>query len=65
MISFKEVRAEYGRLICRKCLSKLYDVELLPKDCIYEYHYECPGCKPDQRIVSGLTASGKLKTLFK
>ena len=65
MFSEKEIKAQYGTLICRRCLNKFYGVKLLPKDCLYEYHYVCPGCGEEHHIVSGLKLSGKFKTLLK
>ena len=67
MINIDKIRREYGGNICRRCINVEYDVELNPDDCIYEDMSlcECSRCHNSSHLVSGLSRSGKLKTIFK
>ena len=56
----------YNKNFCRSCINEEYDIHLKRKDCIYNapYPMQCSRCGEVKNIVSDLTLSGKLKTLF-
>ena len=65
MMTVKPIRRRYGENICRACINESYRAHLEPKDCLYSYTYTCPRCGRTHHLVSGFTASGKLKMLFR
>ena len=65
MLNLEKVKKRYNRYICRQCLNQRYNVHLVPDDCIYDQRDDCPRCKQEKNIVSGLKFSGKMKMLFK
>ena len=66
MINFKEIKKEYGGMLCRACLVAEFGVKLRPEDCVYHGGRNlCARCQCYKHIVERLKFSGKMKTLFK
>ena len=66
MASIEKIHENLGAAVCRRCICKIDDVDLLPKDCVYEdYPQMCTCCKKVHNIVVGFSVSGKLKMAFK
>ena len=67
MLTMKKLYAQHGPNVCRRCINKQYQDNLLPKDCRYSalYLQPCSICGEAHHIVRGFTFSGKLKILFK
>lgn len=65
MLTPERIRKQYGDYLCRRCINRLYGLNLEKEDCRYGYYYKCRQCQQERHIVVGFTASGKLKTLLK
>lgn len=65
LLSIKRIKARFGDCICRGCINETYRVHLKRKDCRYGYAFRCPRCREEKNIVTGFSAGGKLKTLFR
>lgn len=65
MLTTRRIKSKFGDNICRRCINRLYRVNLTPADCRYGYQYICPRCQKFHNIVIGFTRSGQMKMLFK
>ena len=66
MAGIRAINRNLGIAVCRRCISRVYDVRLLPEDCVYDdYPQRCSCCRQVHNIVVGFRISGKLKMLFK
>lgn len=66
MANIQNIHKNMGPAVCRRCICRIYEVRLEPKDCVYEdYPQRCTCCKKMHNIVCDFTFSGKLKMMFK
>ena len=65
MLTAEKIRKQKGDYICRKCINRIYEVNLERKDCRYGYYAVCRCCNNDANIVVGFTLPGQLKLLLK
>ena len=65
MLIPEKIKKRYGDYLCRRCINRLYSLNLDTEDCLYGFYYKCRECKQDRHIVVGFTAKGKWKTLLK
>ncbi|MBR2761036.1 MAG: hypothetical protein IKE16_00935 [Solobacterium sp.] len=65
MLSLEPVKEKYGDYLCRQCLNKEYNVNLVPRDCNHFFFGVCRCCNENRRLITSLTATGKLKMLVK
>ena len=67
MVNLAYINRKYGGPICRECLTDVYHVTLGDQDYRYDRNYftRCPRCGGLKYIVSDISLSGRVKTLFR
>ena len=65
MLTAEKIRKQQGDYICRRCINRLYKTNLERKDCLYGFFAVCRCCDKEANIVTGFTASGKMKLILK
>ena len=65
MITYSRFKRTIGPGMCRKCINRLFGLNLQPKDCVYLYYpHPCGSCGGVENLVVRIHRISRFKLLF-